>query len=170
MSKILPTRVSVKVLLLNDRNELLLLCADDPKTTQADGKYNGPFWFLVGGEIEEGESFQEAALREIDEEVGLKKSDIELGPVVWFGEYDLILNGVLTHLKQTFIVARTKSKKVFFNNLTAWEKSTLKKVEWFSLEKMHKTCEAIYPASLKQHLPDIIEGKYPQKPFKIELG
>ncbi len=78
-----PIRVSVKVILLNDQDELLLLHANDPKITQTDGKYNGPFWFLVGGEIEKGETLQEAALREILEEVGIAKEKIELGLVVW---------------------------------------------------------------------------------------
>ncbi len=166
----LPVRTSVKVLLLNDKNELLLLCADDPKTTAVDGKYNGPFWFLVGGQIEDGESIQEAAFREIQEEVGLEKKDIELGPVVWLGEYDLILNGTLTHLKQTFLVARTNKREVFFNNLTNWEKTTLKKIEWFSLDKIKNSKEIIYPVLLAKYLPDILAGKYPEKPFDIDLG
>ena len=166
----LQVRTSVKVLLLNDQDEILLLCADDPKTTGTDGKYNGPFWFLVGGEIEKNESIQEAAFREIHEEVGLKKEDVKLGPVVWFGEYDLILNGVLTHLNQTFLVARTKKTEVSFNNLTDWEKSTLKKIEWFSLKKIKNSKEVIYPRSLAKYLPDIIAGKYPEKPFDINLG
>lgn len=166
----LPLRVSVKVLFLNPENELLLLCADDPKTTGVDGKYYGPFWFLVGGRLEDGESFQEAAFREIEEEVGLKKEDVELGPIVWLGECDLILNGVLTHLKQVFIVARTEKVDVAFNDLTDWEKSTLKKLEWFSLEKIKNSKEVIYPRLLAKYLPDIIAGKYPEKPFDIDLG
>ena len=165
----LPIRNSAKVLLLNDKNEILLLCADDPKTTGVDGKYNGPFWFLVGGEIEKDESIQEAAFREIHEEVGIEKEDVKLGPVVWLGEYDLILNGVLTHLKQTFIVARTNKREVSFNNLTSWEKSTLKKIEWFSLEKIKNSKEVIYPVLLLKYLPDVIAEKYPEKPFDIDL-
>ena len=110
----LPVRNSIKVILLNDKDELLLLYVNDPKTTQTDGKYNSPYWFLVGGEIEKGESIQEAAFREIHEEVGIEKENIELGLKVWFGECDLILGGILTHLKQMFIVARTKKKEVFY--------------------------------------------------------
>ena len=52
----LPIRNSIKVLLLNHKNEVLLMCADDPKTVSADGKYYGRFWFPIGGKIEEGES------------------------------------------------------------------------------------------------------------------
>ena len=103
-----PIRSSIKVILLNDKDELLLMCADDPKTTSADGKYLGKFWFTVGGEIELNESTEETAYREVYEETSIKKDEIELGPMVWFGEFDLILNGVLTRLKQNLLLQRQK--------------------------------------------------------------
>ena len=51
-------RNSIQILLLNPENKLLLMCADDPKTTTVDGEYHGKFWFPIGGEIEEGESIE----------------------------------------------------------------------------------------------------------------
>ena len=92
-------RNSIKVLILNERQELLLMCADDPKTTSKDGKYHGQFWFPVGGEINPKESIEEAARREIYEETGLR--EVEFGPIVWFGEFDLILAGTRRTLRIT---------------------------------------------------------------------
>jgi len=168
MSK--PVRSSVKVLLLNQKNELLLMCAHDPKTTAPDGKYHGQFWFTPGGRIEKGESIQEAALRELYEETGITKDEVDLGPVVWYGEFDLILDGILTCLKQTFIVAKTKRNDVSFINLDKWEKDALQKLAWFSFEKIIHSKEIIYPVVLPQYLPDIISGNYPKKPLKIDLA
>ena len=166
----LPIRNSVKVLLLNDKNELLLMCADDPKVTSSDGKYHGRFWFAIGGEIENNETFKEAAVREIYEETGIKKDELEFGPIVWFGEFDLILKGVLTHLKQTFIVAKTKQHNASLKNPTEWEKQAVKKVEWFSLEKIKNCPDVIYPVLLSKYLPDILSGKYPISPIEIDLA
>ena len=106
----LKIRNSVKVLLLNDKDEILLLYAIDPKTTSIDGTSNGNFWFLIGGGIEKNETIQETAIREIYEETGLKKEEITLGPLVWFGEVDLILAGIKTRLKEKFIVAHAKNQ------------------------------------------------------------
>ena len=61
----IPIRNSIRILLLNSSNELLLMCADVPSTTTSSGKYHGKFWFTVGGEIEEGETLEEAAVREL---------------------------------------------------------------------------------------------------------
>ena len=161
-------RNSIKVLLLNERQELLLMCADDPTTTSKDGKYHGRFWFPVGGEINPGESVKEAATREIYEETGIK--EVEFGPVVWFGEFDLVLAGTPTHLKQTFIVAKTKQHKVSLENLTEEEKKVVKKTAWFSLEKIQNSTEVIYPVLLARYLPDILQGKYPDQPLEIDLA
>lgn len=166
----LPIRNSVKVILLNEKNELLLMCADDPKTTSASGKYHGKFWFLVGGEIKVGESIEEAALREIYEETGISRKDINIGPIVWYGEYNLNLSGILTHINQKFIVAKTKQNTVSFEHMTPEEHLIIQAMEWFSLKKIKDSTQIIYPALLSRYLPDIIDGKYPDEPIEINLA
>ena len=164
-----PIRESVKVILLNSHNELLLLCADDPTTTTVDGKYHGRFWFPIGGKIEENESLEEAAFREIYEETGIKKEDVALGPVVWYGEFDLALSDVTTRLKQKFIVAKTEQQKVTLDNLTSGESAIIKEMEWFSLDKIQNCKDIIYPVVLSEYLPQILKGKYPKSPIAIDL-
>lgn len=166
----LPIRNSVKVILLNDRNEILLMCADDPKTVSVNGKYYGRFWFPIGGKIKEKEDIFEAAIREIYEETGIIKEEFELGPIVWFGEFDLKLNGVLTRLKQKFIVAKTIKKDVSLTKLNSWEKKVIKNIAWFSLEEIKNSKEVIFPILLGKYLPDILLGKYPKKPIEINLA
>ncbi|WP_420420564.1 NUDIX domain-containing protein [Simkania sp.] len=79
----MPIRYSIRILLLNQANELLLMCADDPSTTNIEGKPSGKYWFTIGGEIEEGESLEEAAKRELFEETGLSPEAVTFGPIVW---------------------------------------------------------------------------------------
>lgn len=169
-SMVHPVRTSVKILLLNDKNELLLMCADDPKTTSADKTYHGRFWFCPGGQMNPGESLEQAAIRELYEETGIPKDSLELGPVVWFGEFDLVLNGTMTHLKQTFIVVKTKQTQAFLNAPDQWEKSFVKNLAWFSLEKIKTSEEVIFPVLMPLYLPDIISGNYPKEPIEIDLG
>lgn len=164
------TRTSVRVILVNQNNELLLLKADDPNTTTASGHYNGPFWFLVGGQIERNETIEEAALREIFEEAGIEKHHIELGPIVWKGEFDLMMNGVLTRQKQSFIVAKTNVTEISLNYLTKQEKEVIKDFRWFSYKQIDESDELIYPLCLKKHLPAILAGHYPCKPIIIDVG
>ena len=82
MKQIYPIRNSVKIILLNDADELLLMCINDPKTKSIGWKHSGHFWTLIGGQIEDNKTILEAAQRETLEETGINKEDIELGPSV----------------------------------------------------------------------------------------
>ncbi len=165
-----PVRKSVKVLLMNDNKEILLMCADDPKTTAKDGTYHGKFWFTIGGKIENGESINEAAIREIHEETGITEDEIELGPIVWHGEFDLLLDNILTRLDQTFIVVKTKKNDIFLHAPDDWEKKVIKELKWFSLEDIINCENVIFPVVLPKYLPAILEGKYPDKCLEIDLA
>ena len=166
----LPSHQSVRILLLNDKNELLLLCAEDPTTGSKDGKVLPCFWFTIGGQIEPGETLLGAAHRELYEEAGLEEKDVVFGPVVWSGEFEMILSGVLTKMQQQFIVAHTDNSNVSLHNLTVNEQQVLKKLAWFNLEQI-KTCEpVIFPVILPNILPDILNRQYPESPIWVDLG
>ena len=61
-----PTvREAARVLLLDEQGRLLLWRVEDPNIDIAS------LWITVGGGLEPGESFEEAALRELAEETGL---------------------------------------------------------------------------------------------------
>lgn len=169
MSMDLKERNSVRVLLFNQEGALLLMHADDPRTTTLEGTYLGPFWFPIGGGIESGESVQQAALREVNEETGLAPEDIELGPVVWQGAYDFILSGVPTHAKQLFIVAKTDKNAVTLSQLTTEEKKIIKKIAWFTWEQIKNSKEIIYPIGLAELIAPLIAGNYPAEPLEIDL-
>ena len=161
---------SIRILLINDNKELLLMHADDPSTTTPEGTYHGRFWFCIGGQIEPGESILNAAHRELQEETGINPKEVTFGPVVWYGEFDLVLYGKLRRLKQQFIVAHTKSTTLSLAHLTETEKKVIEKLEWFSLDRMRTSNELIYPIGLQDHLEDILNGHYPPEPIWIDLG
>ncbi len=165
-----PVRHSVKIILLNDADELLLMCMDDPKIKSIGAEYKGHFWTLIGGEIEANETVLDAAIREAFEETGMSKEDIEFGPLVWFGEFDLVMHDIPTHIKQQFIVARTKWRTFSLTNLTQYETEVVKYLEWFSYDRIANSGEQIYPVLLPNYLQDIIVGKYPEEPFEIDLA
>ncbi len=160
---------SIRIILVNPNNEILLMCANDPKTTATDGTYNGRFWFTIGGEIEPGETNMQAAVRELHEETGLTLKDVVFGPIVWFGSCDLILSGELKRLNQKFIVAHSKKTNISMKNFTESEKNVIEKMDWFSLDKIKSHDDIIYPIGLEKHLPDILQKNYPIQPLEIDL-
>lgn len=162
----IPIRPAVRVLLINN-NKLLLMCVEDFDIHAPGAKKNKRFWCTIGGGIEGSESVQDAALREIYEETGIAPEAVELGPVVWKSEIDLMLKGILTRLAEQFIVAKTQQKDVALHKLTSDEQEVVKKLEWFSLEQIKNSQEIIFPVLLATHLPTILTGNYPKQPVDI---
>ena len=164
-------RNSVKLILLNENNKLLLMSTDDKGIRNKDEKYSGRFWQMIGGGVEDGETIEECAYRELFEETGLNKEKVEVSKPVWYGEVDLMMHGVLTTVKQTFILAKTKTSNVSLDNLTDEEKETCTNLKWFSLDDIKNSKDIIYPVLLakKEYLPSILNGNIPPKIIPIDL-
>src|SRR5438128_746593 len=71
-------RRAARVLLIDGKDRILLIHALVPEPTGAN---DHDFWLTPGGGVNEGETFEEAALRELREETGV--GDVDLGPCVW---------------------------------------------------------------------------------------
>jgi 8-oxo-dGTP pyrophosphatase MutT (NUDIX family) len=95
-------RPVARVLLMDSRDRLLLLCAEE--------KSNGHrFWLTPGGGLEGGETFEQAAVRELLEETGL---EVPIGRWVWTRHHIYSWNGQDHNQYERFFVARTEDDQI----------------------------------------------------------
>src|SRR5215218_3729787 len=91
-------RPTARVVLLDRNDRILLMKGRLPGGAERTGA-----WFTVSGGVETGETFLEAAAREIREETGIV--DFQLGPVIWVREGVLNIPDPVLMTEQ-YIVAR----------------------------------------------------------------
>lgn len=160
-------RKTARALLLNEHKELLLMRIEVLDAAQADRVKYGSIWCTVGGAIEQGESLQEAIIREIYEETGIADIDVNVGPVVWYSKVELLFRGIRTLFDESYFVAKTTKLIVTTHAATEYEKENIKEYKWWSYDELQKTNEPVFPVNLRNYIADIMAGKYPEQPIDI---
>lgn len=154
-------RRNARVVLINERNELLLMHVQLPSHS---------FWCTIGGGIKDQETTIMAAKRETYEEIGFEDSDIRWGKAIWYGEHIMNRKNIPTLHKETFIVGWTKRNDINCNGMTKEEQDVVQGFKWWSLQELQTTDEFIAPPSLATHFGEILRGKIPQTLMTIDLA
>ncbi|MDR1212733.1 MAG: NUDIX domain-containing protein [Propionibacteriaceae bacterium] len=140
-------------LLVRSQGLVLLQLDSDPGLDQVT------WWTTPGGGLDAGESFAQAAVRELREETGLKVDQSDLiGPVahrfVRHGYSDEVL------LQEEFFFALDwpRPDPLDTTGCTSEERATVRRVEWVALDRL--AGQRVFPAQLGQLLeagPELVE-------------
>ncbi len=150
-------RHAVRVLLLDAEDRLLLVRATDPGA--------GPFWFPAGGGLEPGEDVRSAAVREVEEETGLR--ELRLGPEVWRRRHAFTWRGVTYDQRERWFLARVAHFEPSGAGLTDAEMVDLTEWRWWSLEELRGTGERLTPRDLAVRLSELLADGPPAEPIDV---
>ncbi|MDK1358145.1 NUDIX hydrolase, partial [Cronobacter sakazakii] len=97
--------------------------------------------------VEDGESFQEAAIRELREETGIVRTSS--GPEVARRTFTMLLpNGETVLADERFFIIHVDHEETDFSGWTASEKRIIHDNRWWSAEALTNTTDTIYPREL----------------------
>ncbi len=135
---------------------MLLLCYRDSSSPAQR------FWVTPGGGLEAGESYADAAVRELFEETGVVVGNV--GEPIWTRQK--VVDGVL-FLEQHFLVRCDGFEVIVGENPDATEQALTLGMRFWSLEDLQASTETIYPEDLALHLEPILRGVIPATPLDI---
>ncbi len=129
----------MRLLVIDDRQRLLLFRDSDP------GLPGSSWWITSGGGIDPGETERGAAVRELEEEAGLRvDTDCFLGPVlqrrVTHGYSDVVIDQ-----QDTFYACWVPAFEVSDAGHTPEEQLTMTEHRWWSRDELAGTTETVWP-------------------------
>ncbi|MFE9611194.1 NUDIX hydrolase [Streptomyces sp. NPDC006012] len=144
----LTERWTSRVLLVDDDDRLLLLCGRDPRRPGAR------WWFTVGGGVEEGEDYPQAAVREVWEETALSLDVRRLGPVVWTRQAIFSIDGQVFDQYEEYRLARVAPAEVRGMDIRTEEARYGH--HWWTTAELSRTAETVRPKRMASLLPDVL--------------
>nr|WP_316628657.1 NUDIX domain-containing protein [uncultured Brevundimonas sp.] len=146
---VLPDRPTSRWLILDGQGRVLLFRFD-----YAEGPLAGTaFWATPGGGCDPGETYADAACRELFEETGL--TVVDPGPEVAQRIACFRLpDGRMARVDQRFFLLRTDDFSLSASGWTEEEQRVLAEHRWWSIQDIRNSSQTIWP----DDLADMVEG------------
>lgn len=157
-------RTAVRLVVLDVDDRLLLFVARDPGQPRL-----GTWWELPGGGLDPGETYREAAVRELREETGIVVAPAQVGAPTWRRRATFRYR-TRRHLQDEVVVAvRLPGPGPSVDGSGRWdyEQEDYLDFRWWPVADVVSSRERFYPGRLPALLTPFLAGEPIDEPFEF---
>ena len=155
----MKVRKIARIVVLDPAGAVLLVRYRDSTPVNSGQPELLVYWVPPGGGVDEGESFEHAALRELEEETGIELS--EVGPHIWSRERHLVHRGELKMCLERYFVAWAKPPRLL-RNRTA---EKIEEIRWWTSTELRESTEVFLPEGFVELVVTVMAGDIPSGPI-----
>lgn len=160
-----PIRHTARLIILDPDNRILLLNYRAQKDVDPARPGLRAFWFTPGGGIEPGESAEQAALREMEEEVGITGLPL-IGEVARREALNDLFERA-AFCRERYFLVRTRSASIDTSRLAETDLDEVVDVRWWELSAFSASSEILIPASVIDLARRIVAEGTPAEPVDL---
>ncbi len=156
-------RSVVRAVVLDADEHMLLFHTQDPTYPEL-----GTWWELPGGGLDEGETFREAAVRELAEEAGRVVTPEQVGPATWRRRATFRYRGERRVNNEVIVLVRltTAGPAVDGSGRIDFEDEDYFGYRWWPVSEVIGSAERFYPGRLPELLGAFLAGVEIDEPFE----
>jgi ADP-ribose pyrophosphatase YjhB (NUDIX family) len=150
-SATLPIRLQSRAVIINDHGEVLLVRHDDSVPADPNQPERLSYWVVPGGKLEDGESHEQCAKREAEEETGVTGLVFERPLFVY--EKPLLYREGMRMMHAHYILFRCAGRPEVWPND---DFENIGAARWWSIEGIAASSDYFLPEQLFEELPELI--------------
>lgn len=144
-------RPSSRLLVLSQAKSVLLF-----RFVHKTGALKGnDYWATPGGGLETGETFAQAAIRELQEETGICVTTVD-APIASREFVMQLPDGEQVVADERFFVIAVTDKSVQRNGWTCQEAEVMKEHRWWTPDELEMTSDTVFPSDLARLLRTLV--------------